>query len=130
METEYECEYCGNILWDDQNVIFIDRAFMPSGAVFCDDECLLHYLEAYEGELKDIEPVKETCEYCTFDGDYGKSFIIDLGFAEEELTIATHCHNRYWLYIVVNDTADPINGIQERFSRPINFCPICGRKLK
>lgn len=60
METEYECEYCGNILWDDQNVIFIDRAFMPSGAVFCDDECLLHYLEAYEGELKDIEPLIET----------------------------------------------------------------------
>ena len=73
---------------------------------------------------------KEKCEYCTFKGDYGKSFIIDLGFAEKELTISTHCHNRYWLYIVVNDTADPINGIQERFSNPINYCPMCGRRLR
>ena len=46
---------------------------------------------------------KEKCEYCTFKGDYGKSFIINLGFAEEELTITTHCHNRYWIYIVFND---------------------------
>ena len=73
---------------------------------------------------------KEKCEYCTFKGDYGKSFIINLGFVEEELTITTHCHNRYWLYIVVNDTADPINGIQERFSNPINYCPMCGRRLR
>ena len=56
---------------------------------------------------------QEKCEYCTFKGDYGKSFIVDLGFAEEELTIATHCHNRYWLYIVVND-----------------YCPMCGRRLR
>ncbi|CCI81595.1 hypothetical protein [Lactobacillus hominis] len=68
------------------------------------------------------------CEYCIFDGDEGKSFIYDLGFAEEELTIIKS-HERYCLYIVVNDTADPINGIQERFSTDISFCPKCGRYL-
>lgn len=72
---------------------------------------------------------QEKCPYCTFKGDQGKSFICDLGFDEEELTIATHFYNRYYLYIVVNDTGDRINGIQERYSRPINYCPMCGRKL-
>ncbi|ART99196.1 hypothetical protein [Lactobacillus gasseri] len=129
METEYECEYCGSILWDDQNVIFIDRSFMPYGAVFCDDECLLHYLEAYEGELKDIEPAKETCEYCTFDGDHGKSFMFQLGFSNEEMVICKH-HGHYYISCTTNDISDKINGIQERNSKDINFCPNCGRRLK
>ncbi|MCR4913808.1 MAG: hypothetical protein K5983_08765 [Lactobacillus sp.] len=56
MEEEYECGYCGNLLGEDyDDVIFIDRAFMPSGDVFCNEECLLHFLEAYRGTFKDIK---------------------------------------------------------------------------
>ncbi len=96
---------------------------------FWEYECLLHYLEAYEGELKDIEPAKETCEYCTFDGDHGKSFMFQLGFSNEEMVICKH-HGHYYISCTTNDISDKINGIQERNSKDINFCPNCGRRLK
>lgn len=41
MNDEYECAYCGSGFDDDDNVIFIDRAFTPSGNAFCSTECLL-----------------------------------------------------------------------------------------
>lgn len=53
----YECEYCNAILENDDTVIFLDRAFMPSGAVFCSIDCLVKYFEAYVGNLEDIKPL-------------------------------------------------------------------------
>lgn len=53
----YECDYCNNPLNDTDDVIFIDRAFLPSGSVFCSVECLMHFLSAYEGDLEDIKPL-------------------------------------------------------------------------
>lgn len=38
-------------------MIFVDRAFMPSGGVFCDVDCLLHFLGAYESNFEDIKPL-------------------------------------------------------------------------
>ena len=38
--------------------------------------------------------------------------------------------NHHYLDIVINDTSDNVNGIQERSSIPISHCPICGNPLK
>ena len=62
MNDEYECAYCESSLDDDDNVIFIDRAFTPSGNAFCSTECLLHFLSAYEGQLEDIKPLIDADE--------------------------------------------------------------------
>ena len=53
----YECDYCNNPLNDTDDVIFIDRAFLPSGSAFCSVECLMHSLSACEGNLEDIKPL-------------------------------------------------------------------------
>ena len=55
MNRGYECEYCSNQLDDTNDVIFIDRSFLPSGAVFCNVECLMHFFNTYKGALKDIK---------------------------------------------------------------------------
>lgn len=62
MNDEYACEYCGHIFDDDDDVIFIDRAFTPHGNAFCDAECLFHFLNAYEGQLEDIKPLIDADE--------------------------------------------------------------------
>lgn len=63
MSKEYECDYCGAALDDDDDdVIFLDRTFLTSGAIFCDMECLLCFLQAYEGQLKDIKPLIDADE--------------------------------------------------------------------
>ena len=58
----YECDYCNNPLNDTDDVIFIDRAFLPSGSVFCSVDCLMHFLNAYEGQLEDIKPLIDADE--------------------------------------------------------------------
>lgn len=62
MNRGYECEYCSSQLDDTDDVIFIDRSFLPSGAIFCDAECLMHFLGAYESNLEDIKPLIEADE--------------------------------------------------------------------
>ncbi|MBO4165987.1 hypothetical protein ABVC46_02850 [Lactobacillus crispatus] len=57
MSNEYECDGCGALLENGDDVIFVDRAFMPSGGVFCDVDCLLHFLGAYESNFEDIKPL-------------------------------------------------------------------------
>ena len=61
-DKSYECDYCNNPLNDTDDVIFIDRAFLPSGSVFCSVECLMHFLNAYEGQLEDIKPLIDADE--------------------------------------------------------------------
>lgn len=78
-----------------------------------------------------LENIKQFfCPYCTVDKEgYGKSFLYDLGFEEEELSIANY-NSKFYIYCVTNNVNDPINGIQERHSKEISYCPMCGRKLK
>lgn len=73
--------------------------------------------------------LEEKCEYCTFEGNYGKSFMFQLGFPGEEMVICKQ-HGHYYISCTTNDTGDKINGIQERNSREITCCPICGRSLR
>ncbi|WP_297818715.1 hypothetical protein [uncultured Lactobacillus sp.] len=72
---------------------------------------------------------EKKCQYCTIDSEgYGKSFLFDLGFEEEELSIARN-KSEYYIYCVTNNVDDPVNGIQERHSKEISYCPMCGREL-
>ncbi|WP_368155117.1 hypothetical protein, partial [Bacteroides fragilis] len=73
--------------------------------------------------------LEEKCEYCTFEGDCGKSFMFQLGFPGEKMVICKQ-YGHYYISCTTNDTGDKINGIQERNSRDITCCPMCGRKLK
>ena len=73
--------------------------------------------------------LEEKCEYCTFESDCGKSFMFQLGFPGEEMVICKQ-HGHYYISCTTNDTGDKINGIQERNSREIACCPICGRSLR
>lgn len=71
---------------------------------------------------------RRKCEYCTFEGDCGKSFMFQLGFPGEDGYLQAIW--AYYISCTTNDTGDKINGIQERNSRDITCCPMCGRKLK
>ena len=57
MNKEYKCEYCNSPLDDTDDAIFIDRTLLPSGAVFCSVECLMHFLGVYESNLEDLKPL-------------------------------------------------------------------------
>ena len=74
--------------------------------------------------------MQKHCPYCQFENtDHGKDFLIKIGNIEEYLYIAKY-KDHYYLNVSVNDTSDSINGIQERSSIPIRYCPICGNTLK
>lgn len=57
--------------------------------------------------------LEEKCEYCTFEGDCGKSFMFQLGFPGEKMVICKQ-YGHYYISCTTNDTGDKINGIQER----------------
>lgn len=71
----------------------------------------------------------DSCVYCDFKGDHGKSFLVQTIFQDEEMVI---CRNddHYYISCATNDIYDTANGIREVNSRDINFCPNCGRRLK
>lgn len=72
---------------------------------------------------------KENCPYCQFPPEgCGKDFMAQLGFKEECMVISEH-KGRFYIACTTNDTGDAINGIQERFSVDINYCPMCRRRL-
>lgn len=72
---------------------------------------------------------KEKCPYCQFPPEgCGKDFMAQLGFKEECMVISEH-KGHFYIACTTNDTGDAINGIQERFSVDINYCPMCRRKL-
>lgn len=69
------------------------------------------------------------CPYCHFlSGKPGKNFICQIGNQEENMSMYKH-QEKFYINCTINDTDDAINGIQERNSRNINYCPMCGRKL-
>ena len=73
--------------------------------------------------------MQKNCPYCQFGNlDHGKDFLFPLGYKKEHMYI-TKYKNNFYISIVTNDTADSINGIQERSSRPIIHCPMCGSLL-
>lgn len=72
--------------------------------------------------------MKEKCPYCTFDGNQGISFMFQIGFPDEEMVICKN-HGHYYISCTTNNVYDKANGIQERNSRDINYCPMCRRNL-
>lgn len=78
--------------------------------------------------------MQKHCPYCQFGNkDYGKDFLFQIGNKEEQLCLSKYKDElnktHFYISIVTNDTADSINGIQERSSRPIIHCPMCGSSL-
>lgn len=72
---------------------------------------------------------EKKCPYCHFSPEEcGKDFMAQLGFKEECMVISEHKGN-FYIACTTNDTGDAINGIQERFSVDINYCPMCRRTL-
>lgn len=72
---------------------------------------------------------EKKCLYCQFPPEgCGKDFMAQLGFAEECMVISEH-NGYFYITCTTNDIGDAINGIQERFSHRIYYCPICGRRL-
>lgn len=71
----------------------------------------------------------DSCVYCDFKVDHGKSFLVQTIFQDEEMII---CRNddHYYISCATNDVYDPENGIREVNSKDIYFCPNCGRRLK
>ena len=79
--------------------------------------------------------MQKPCPYCQFGNqDYGKDFLFQIGNKEEQLYLSKYKDElnktHFYISIVTNNTADSINGIQERSSISINFCPMCGNALK
>lgn len=74
------------------------------------------------------------CPYCQFgNNDYGKDFLAQIGNKEEQMCLSKYRDElnktHFYISIVTNDTADSSNGIQERSSIPVNYCPMCGNTL-
>ena len=78
----------------------------------------------------EIKPTNQNkCPHCQFPPDgYRKDFMVQVNNEEECMTISEH-EGHFYITCVTNDTGDAINGIQERFSVDINYCPMCRRKL-
>lgn len=78
----------------------------------------------------EIKPMNQNkCPYCHFPSEgWGKDFMVQLDLEKECMAISEH-KEHFYITCVTNDTANEINGIQERFSLDINYCPICGRNL-
>lgn len=79
--------------------------------------------------------MQKHCPYCQFGNkDYGKDFLVQIGNKEEQMCLSKYKDEsnktHFYISIVTNDTADSINGIQERSSRPITHCPMYGNQLK
>ena len=78
--------------------------------------------------------MQKHCPYCQFGNkDYGKDFLFQIGNKEEQMCLSKYKDEsnktRFYISITTNDTDDRINGIQERSSRPITLCPMCGSTL-
>ena len=78
--------------------------------------------------------MQKPCPYCQFGNqDYGKYFLFQICNKEEQLCLSKYIDEsnktHFYISIVTNDTADSINGIQERSSIPIHYCPMCGNPL-
>ena len=73
--------------------------------------------------------MQKNCPYCQFGNlDHGKDFLFQLGYKKEHMYI-TKYKNNFYISIVTNDIDDNVNGIQERSSHPITYCPMCGSSL-
>ena len=78
--------------------------------------------------------MQKHCPYCQFGNkDYGKDFLAQIGNNEEQMCLSKYQDEsnktHFYISIVTNDTADSANGIQERSSIPVNYCPMCGSSL-
>ena len=78
--------------------------------------------------------MQKHCPYCQFGNkDYGKDFLVQIGNKEEQMCLSKYKDEsnktHFYISIVTNDTADSSNGIQERSSHPITYCPMCGSSL-